>query len=310
MSGPDNRTAWADFWSARSEASAPAGVPEALSEIEEAQCAVWKAYALELPRAARVLDLATGDGAVLKTMREVRPDLRLTGVDSSPALPPPPRGIAVRAAVPMESLPFADGGIDAVASQFGYEYGDTGRIALELARVLAPGGRLRFIVHRSDGPIVAHNLPRRDALRWALAPGGYLAKARGLLAARRIAPIATPPAFREAPREVQRLFPNQSVGGEFLEAVFQTLEMGRGKPVEDSVEVLDSLEKKARNEIARIDTLERSACGDSRIEALCAELRAAGLEVDAPSTVQERSAAAPFAWLVSGSRLSGRGTSR
>ena len=300
MTKPDNVTAWADFWANRPSEGEARCMPNAHREITEVQSAVWHGFARALEKGARVLDLATGDGIVLKAMREVRPDLRLTGVDSSPTLPAAPPGITLRPGAAMEALPFADGAFDAVTSQFGYEYGDTEAAAREVARILAPGGSLRFIVHRSDGPIVAHNLPRRDALRWALAPGGYVAKARGLIAARRIAALPTPPAFRAAPQEAQSLFPNQSVGAEFLEALFRTLEMGRGKPVRESLEVIDTLEKKARNEIARIETLERAARDAAGIEALCAELRGAGFDTETPEPLIERSTQRPFAWLIAG----------
>lgn len=302
MISPENRKAWADFWAETSGEVQPACLPNALQEIDAAQREVWHGFARALEKGARVLDLATGGGAVLKKMREARPDLVLMGVDSSPTLPPPPRSIELLAGVTMEALPFQTGGVNAITSQFGYEYGNTAAISREVGRVLAPGGKLLLVVHRSDGPIVAHNLPRRDALRWALAPGGWLARARALLAARRVAAIPTPPGFHAAPQEAQRLFPGQSVGAEFLQALAQTLDLGRGKPLHESYEVLDVLEKKARNEIARIDTLERAACDAAGIEALSAELRSAGMDIGPPRIVAERSSGRAFAWLVSGVR--------
>jgi len=300
MTTPDNRTAWADFWAAGPPQSDATCLPNALREIVEAQVAIWCGFARELEKGAHVLDLATGDGVVLKTMREARSDLVLTGVDSSPVLPPPPRGIRLRAGVSMESLPFKAGAFAAITSQFGYEYGDTQATSGEVGRLLRPGAKLRFVIHHSDGPIVAHNLPRRDALLWALSPGGYVAKARGLLAARRISAIPTPPAFREAPLEAQRRFPDQSVASEFLQALLVTLEMGRDKPVHYGFEVIDTLESKAKNEIARIETLERAACDAGRIETIGEELRTAGIEVAPPAIVTERSSGRVFAWLVSG----------
>lgn len=302
MTRTDNRKAWADFWAAKSGERQGACLPNALQEIDAAHRQAWQGFAAKLASGARVLDLATGDGAVLKKIREVRGDLVLRGVDSAPTLPPSPPGMMLRAGVSMERLPFRDGSIDAVTSQFGYEYGDTAAIAREVGRVLAVGGSLGLLIHRSDGPIVAHNLPRRDALRWALSPGGYLAKARALATARRVTPLPTPRAFQAAPEEAQRLFPGQSVGAEFLTAIFQTLEMGRAKPPKESLEVLDTLEKKARNEIARIETLERAACNRGRIDAISAELVSVGLEMDPAETVAESRSGRTFAWWLSGLR--------
>ena len=300
MSGGDNRKAWADFWS--TAASGGGCLPSGHAGIEAAQRSLWEEFARALPRKARVLDLATGDGAVLKMLARVRRDLALTGVDSAQSLPPAPSGIKLRSGVAIEELPFPDESFDAVTSQFGFEYGDLAGGAVEVARVLKPGGLILFIVHRSDGPIVAHNLPRRDALSWALAPGGWFGRALALATARTAAPLPTPPAFSTAAGEAQRLFPGQSAGGEFLQAVAQTLELGRRRPAPESVEVLRELEGRARNEIARIEALERAACDGPRISVVIDGLRRAGLEVDPPGTLAESSSKVPFAWLVSGRR--------
>jgi SAM-dependent methyltransferase len=56
----------------------------------------------------------------------------------------------------VEALPFPDGSFDVAVSQYGIEYSDTDRSAREAARVLAPGGRARFVVHAAEG-IVASN---------------------------------------------------------------------------------------------------------------------------------------------------------
>lgn len=301
MSHPRDQAAWADFW-ARNNGRESGCLPHASVEIDAAQKAVWRGFARALPKRAKVLDLGTGDGAVLKKMRDDRGDLQLTGVDSSPRLPAAPRGISLRAGLALERLPFPPATFDAVTSQFGYEYGETAQAAPECARVLKPGGTLLFILHRSDSPIVAHNLPRRDALRWVLATGGYFDKARALVTARAVIGLPTPPAFSQAPEEAGRRFPGQSVGTEFLSAVLQTLEMGRRRPAVESLEVLQELESKALNEIARINSLERAACDASRIEEIAGELRAAGFDIPAPGAIVEQSSRRPFAWLVSGTK--------
>jgi SAM-dependent methyltransferase len=303
MSREDNRRAWADFWRAgRTKPSTC--LPAALEQIDAAQSALWRGLARDLPKRAYVLDLGTGDGIVLRKLAQSRPDLRLTGIDSAPILPPPPKGIVLKPDVALESLPFPAGRFDALTSQFGYEYGDTAAAAAEVARVLKQGGRFLFALHRRDGPIVAHNLPRRDALRWALGESGQLDKARTLAAARRLSLLPTPPSFRAAPAEASRRFPGQSAAGEFLEAILQTLELGRHAPPDEVLDALAELESKAINEIARIDTLDRAACDSDRIDFIVEQLRAAGMAVDAPASLVERSGRA-FAWVLTGLRLSG-----
>lgn len=298
----DNRRAWADFWA--SDASHSTCLPRALQDIENAQRTLWQDFARTLPKGAKTLDLGTGDGAVLKKMQSVRPDLKLTGVDSSPTLPPGPSGIRLIAGVPFESLPFPDGSFDAVTSQFAFEYGDTRTAACEVARVLRERGRMLFAMHIREGPILAHNVSRREALSWALG-SGWLQKARAVAAARQTAGIPTPPAFLSAVEEARRDWPQQPVAAEFLAALHQTLELGRNRPADETLEVLGTLERKARNEIARIDTLDRAACDEQRLALIVSQLTEAGIALKEPDELMERSTRRSFAWIVWGERRGG-----
>lgn len=294
-----DREAWASFWKSGGDGGC---LPCAQGAVEEAQRACWEAFAQRLPRGARVLDLGTGNGVVLVRMGRVRPDLKLTGVDASPYLPPAPKGVSLRAGVPIEKLPFAAAGFDAVTAQFGYEYADTALAAREVARVLKPGGIFQLMIHRRDGPILAHNLARREALDWALAPGGWLDKARALAAARAFALIPTPPAFRQAPQEARQRFPRQSVATEIMLAMLQALDPPM--TANASLAALASLDRKARGEMARIAELDNAARDEAGIGQLIEELRGFGLAVDSPSLLEDRQGQG-FAWLVSGSRNPG-----
>lgn len=296
----DSRKTWADFWRAGGAGPESGCLPKALSRIDTAQRGVWADAARKLPRRARVLDLATGDGAVLGKVRDARPDLILVGVDSSPKLPRNPRGVVLHTGIAMEDLPFKDASFDLVTSQFGFEYGDTARAATEVARVLKPGCAFAFIVHHADGPIVAHNAARRGAITWAVAESGLLERARALASARARADIPTPQSFHRAVAEARASFTNQPVAAEFAQAVLQTLELGRGRPSAQSLEVLKTLEAKGHNEIARISALRAAACGAEKIELLLKQLSTAGLEPAPVQLLHEEGSSHPFAWHLSG----------
>lgn len=304
MSRAADRQAWGNFWQSRTGGTGC--LPEALREIEAVQRARWEELARTLPRGARVLDLATGNGVVLGMLGAVRSDLKLTGVDSAPALPPSPRGLTLKAGVAMESLPFADGSFGAVTSQFGIEYGVIRETAVEVSRVLSGGGRFRAIVHHADGPILAHNRARREGLRWAAGTSGYLERARTFARARRMGPLPTPPSFKAAPAEARRLFPAQPVAEEFVTAILQTLELGRRGPPDEVLEVLTTLAERAENEIARIDSLEASVQDEGGITALQAALEGAGLATVPPEPLFEASGKRPFAWLLDAAHPNGK----
>jgi SAM-dependent methyltransferase len=257
-----------------------------------------------LPRGSRVLDLATGDGAVLAKIQRVRPDLRLVGVDSATTLPHRSNRMTIKSNVAMEQLPFADATFDLVTSQFGLEYGDIRKTAAQIARVLRPSGGFGFLVHHAEGPIVAHNSPRRAALESVLDQTDLLSRARALTKGRAISPLPTPSTFRIAVEQARRLFPEQPVGAEFAGAILQTLELGRFGPPKRALDTLDELESRARNDVARIRALMAAARDGAGIAALQGDLATAGLRTGDPELVRESAAAKPFAWLVSGHRQS------
>ena len=298
MNDRSERQAWASYWTSVAPASGGGCLAQAADALEAAQNAVWTQFAETLPRNARVLDLGTGNGAVLARLARVRRDLELLGVDSAPSLPAAPKGMVLKPAVAIEELPFAPDSFDAVTSQFGYEYADTDRAAGEVARILKPGGSLQLVIHRRDSAVVAHNLGRREALRWALAPGGWVDRARQLLSAPGAAGQRFARAFRGAPLEAQRLFPRQRVASEITTAVVMILERAAATPGGRPLDDLQALQAKARNEIARLDALERAACDADCLDAIVAGLRAAGLQADREADLIDARSNSPFAWLV------------
>jgi ubiquinone/menaquinone biosynthesis C-methylase UbiE len=295
------RNPWAAYW-AKSGGAAGAGcLPEAAPAVAAVIEAAWRDFAARLRPKARVLDLATGSGAVPRALKAARRDLDLVGVDSAPELPAGPPGIRLVGGVAIEQLPFGDASFDAATSQFGLEYGDRGRAVAEAARVLRSGGTIRLVVHHQESGIVRHNRGRREALHWATRGSPMLDKARRLALARAAAPLPTPAAFREAVAEAQRAWPEQPVAAEIMAAIVQTLDMGRTRPPRETIEVLDSLAARAADEAGRIEALLAAACDEAEAAAIGGRLRDSGLEVDRLEALNEPSGA-PLAWLIDASR--------
>lgn len=256
----DDARAWGDFWANSARSGGGGCLPERWAAIESAQQKAWADFVADLPQGARVLDLATGDGAVLRWMRAARADLSLTGIDLAPTLPTPPVGTEIRGGIAMEHLPFGDGGFDAVVSQFGFEYGDARAIAAEIGRVLAPQGRVGLIVHRGDGPILEHNRSRQRELLWALRDKSTAKKAKALLAR---GPKAIPKALKLA-EDVAKMgaekFGQTSPAWEVPEAIRRSVMMGARVGPVSIIETIETIETQAKNELGRIASLAR-ACG-------------------------------------------------
>lgn len=271
-----DRKAWGAFWAQRRPGGGSGCLPQGSAGIDKAQQRVWHDVAGRVAPGGRVLDIATGDARVLRWLKKVRPDLKLTGVDAAPILPPPPQGCTVKPGVAMECLPFADTSFDLVTSQFGFEYGDTATAAAEIARVLKPRGNVALMLHRGDGPILAHNLARRKALHWAVEDQKVLDVARqavmlpgtGRLIAGKLGIIAA---------EGARQFGAQSPAWEVPEAARQTVVLGLQRHPANVSAALAALEELARDELARIASLERACAVAEAREQMLGALQKVGL---------------------------------
>lgn len=300
---PSSETAeiagWENYWK---ESLTGSCIPEhrGLAQVLES---LWNAFALNLPKKGRLLDIGTGAGAVLRLIGKERPDLKLTGVDYASRLPAPAGRYKLKPGVRMEQLPFESAAFDGVSSQFAFEYGDMDKTAGELFRVLKPQGLVQLVVHCSDGPVLAQNRSRRDALHWAVVESGLFEQAANFAKARKLLRIGPPATFREAPMLAARRFPGQSAAAEVLAGLHGILiEHDRQSGDEISAGV-NWLRARAMGEIATLTALQRAAQDEGGIEFLADLLRSAGFRIEPPAAVNDNSSGAPFAWIVRGAKI-------
>lgn len=283
--------AWGAFW-----AQQPGGcLPQGQGSLGAIQEAVWRRFAAILPQGARVLDLATGDGRVMGWIHGERADLELEGIDLAPALPAPPAGTRSRGGIAMEALPFAECAFDAVVSQFGFEYGRVAQAAAELARVLKPGGTAGLMLHRLDGPIVAHNLRRRNEIRWATERYDVVGVVRSALGQADVGHGHVPPTLAYVLQESAQRFGRTSPAWEISEAARRILGQSAHRPPEELNAALDRLGEASRGEMARIDALERAAMVGADPASLDALFKASNLTLISAALLRESDAIPPFA---------------
>lgn len=280
----DARAAWSRYWAIGSSN----GCLPAATAIRERLGAVWRELAATLPAGAELLDIAAGDGAVLRTLREANPKLALTGIDYA-EVGPAACALGVIGGVDATALPFVDGRFAAVTSQFGIEYCPTAALG-EAARVLAPGGGLRFVCHHAGSRAIAHNQGRLAAMR-ALIEGGLFTLARDIAAgrgedARRATEIAS----------VRRTHAGHGIVDELPQALGQAL---RGAQPALAVAMLEG---KAIGEMARLVAMLDAALDERGVERMVGELRRAGV---AATFEPLEGGGAPIAWLVAGLRGAG-----
>ena len=153
--------------------------------------AFWRQVAQDLPDGAKVLDLATGNGAVPRLLLDATGSRAVTidAIDLAEVEP------AWRATLPHERqarlrfhggqraevLPFADACFTLVTSQYGLEYTDLSRSVPELLRVLATGGRAALVMHHAASRPVSLARVELGHLDWLRSPQGLLPTARAML---------------------------------------------------------------------------------------------------------------------------------
>lgn len=150
----------------------------------------WKSRFEPLSAGSRVLDLATGNGALPLMLWEytrakgqvVRTDaVDLAQVAPAWYLPALHQDIEFHSGVAMEQLPFADSTFDLVVSQFGLEYAHWPQALQELLRVSKPAGSAAFFMHHPASIIVQVGREELKNIESVLSPDGLLDAARGVM---------------------------------------------------------------------------------------------------------------------------------
>lgn len=144
--------------------------------------AEWEEFAAKLPAAARVLDLATGNGAVPKALLATRSDLQIDAVDR--AMIDPMKFLSdggdlekvrFHPQTDILELPFAAQSFDAITSQFGIEYATLTRAAPRVSSLLKPDGKLLFLTHHAESQLIVASQPKKRELERLIEPRGLLA---------------------------------------------------------------------------------------------------------------------------------------
>ncbi len=156
---PQADPAWDSFWryDRLSSFHAAPGAPNYGPPVADG----WRAFFADLPDGARILDLATGNGAIAVLAVEAGRNFAVTGADLAAVEPTAfvtrnraeLEKIHFLAGTPAEALPLPGASFDAIVSQYGVEYSDLDRSLPEAVRLLAPAGRLRFACHATEGSI-------------------------------------------------------------------------------------------------------------------------------------------------------------
>ncbi|HEV2112483.1 MAG TPA: methyltransferase domain-containing protein [Gammaproteobacteria bacterium] len=187
---PAETDIWSSYWRGPrlvcSLAGPGIGYPQALVDV-------WREFFGSLPSGARLLDVATGNGAVAimandtaKSLKrrfeihasdqaDINPSIHLRGTELSTD------GIVFHARTPAERTGFPDAHFDVITGQFALEYTDIAASVAEMGRILRPGGLARFILHMRDSGIYLQTRRQLADIHLAIDELQILRKAREMM---------------------------------------------------------------------------------------------------------------------------------
>lgn len=290
---------WNEYWRQTTESAAHrGGGPQ-----DAALIPFWSglfAAAHSTRARCRVLDVACGNGAVLRLAREAAnaaPHVAsfLAGIDLSLAAVADLRRRlpTVQGAVcDVRRTPFPDGCFDLVTSQFGLEYAGHGAFG-EAARVVAPGGVLAAVVHMKEGGIYRENQANLEAVTVLLESdllGGAvsacaieagLRRGKGSRAGLRAAEALLGQAASRVRGMLERLGP-QVAGGAIARLLGDVTDLHARRAAYDPAEVTGWIERMAaemRAYAGRMSSALAAAASRSELDVMLLEAVGKGLDV-------------------------------
>lgn len=181
---------WSRYWSSGVLHSCPGSFR---GNYDGAIAEFWKDAFAALTSAQRVLDVASGNGALPRLLFGLDGGndcgCRVDAIDLA-TLAPTWLGelndaqrsrLHLHSGVLAERLPFSDATFDLVVSQYGIEYADLTAALAEAARVLRPQGGLRLLIHHREALPVRKGAVEARLLDGLLAAGGLIDAAHCML---------------------------------------------------------------------------------------------------------------------------------
>lgn len=277
--------------------------------------AFWRTLFAGLADGSRVLDIATGNGAVpllaLEAGESGGRQLIVHGTDLA-AIDPAHHvrdqdqrrrlaAITFHPGTAAEALPFGDAAFDVVCSQYGLEYSDLDRAIPQAARVLRPGGTLALIMHHHASAAVLAARQEITQVDFVLDEAGVYVKARNLLRAqaksRGSRRGSLPPKVAKKRRSVEQAIARIEAAAQNavnprlllgpLNYVREVLAMNERIGPEQSLQWLDEAERRVRATRRRLADMQAAARSEEDMAALAGNLVMAGFAEPEIATLVE-----------------------
>lgn len=311
-------TSWNQYW----QGTGSIGAFSAGGVNHPAIAEFWNEFFLStrrLQNPIRLLDVATGNGAVVEAALQVlnEDSPTITCVDISDAAIENVKkrfesvtGIVADAA----NMPLDDRQFDIVCSQFGVEYAGTDAI-YEAARLVGAQGKLALLMHIVGGSVLKECADSLAAVQGAidcnfiplaidLFENGFAA----VQGADRAAYDAAGSKFAPAVAVVEQVmdeFGDDVAGGTIAKLYDDIARIHARMPNYDSNDILswlDAMEHEFPAYAQRMASMIATASNQASIDVICSRLRDSGFEIDRAGTLQPDNESLPLAWEIIATR--------
>jgi SAM-dependent methyltransferase len=264
---------------------------------------------------ARILDIGTGNGAVLEALGRVSAtqfenvsciDISAAAIDYVKQHFPGVTGIVADAKnIPLEGAQF-----DLITSQFGIEYAGPDAID-EAVRLLSPGGSLLFLMHIQPGALHNDCAAAMDALR-RTRDSRFIELSRDLFetgfaavgGADRIPYDAAAKTMNPAIRELEAVLTEhgEHVAGDSIVTLHSTVQNMHSRMQHyDPAEVfawLDLMQSELAKHEARMSSMHEASLDADAFKKTCERLESLGVTIERAQATQVQGEELPLAWLL------------
>jgi SAM-dependent methyltransferase len=288
---------WDSYWSGSQSGAAygQEGIDHPLL------AAHWRRLLATVKSGETVLDVASGRGALAAFLRPEQVDL--VSVDFSSAALRSQTSLfpAIKAvAADVRQLPFGDGGIDRIISQYGIEYGGVDAIPA-LIRLIRPGGRIQLVLHMSGSVIDSECQANVDALARleasqfltlaaAMFEAGFLVlkgESGPEIAREKAVPVIS---AHEELGAILRQYGEGIAGGTIKTLFMESAKMQERLPNYVEAEVMEWLASMARETVTykqRMQSMVGAAISEEVFKLLMEKFRAAGMTIEEACPIKD-----------------------
>ncbi|MGK0438316.1 MAG: hypothetical protein ACJATK_001266 [Paracoccaceae bacterium] len=278
MNQPQDINAWSLYWS---EDRLYSCVAQSSDEDQKALNKLWQDFSKELDSNSRVLDLATGNGAVADALLSVNNTLQVDAVDKASIDPKKFLkehanlvNVNFHADTDIFELPFKPLTFDAITSQFGIEYAGLTEASVQVMGYLKVAGRFQFVVHNVQSGIILSSSNKIIELEQLTQQSGILQTLIEVLSGK--AEFARLEALGQGYLK-QDLIRSDQVSGQVFVGIERIINGFAGQPKE-SLELAVAMDLRVRSELTRLRQLIAAGQTADSMTSWLEEVSALGIE--------------------------------